>query len=1302
MIHQPEPEEDLSNHEYQAGLAKQLAHQFDIKGLQNLCFQMEIDHENLPGETKIALAREMVKYCFRHGRLAELEEVSAQATAGRRNWLTLYRQQVLKDTQFLELKGIPLPLGRDGQPRFPQLPLDEIYIRLQAIAKKAKERQERKEEQEITDKTEKESRNFGRKDEPLNDFLQPVQQLGEYLFNRGRVYKTEERPHPIDPQKALQEHQRLVVLGAPGAGKSTMLQYLARRAAEDNDGPVPILVILRDFATARTQMPLLSLRQFALEQTAAGNTALQEALLQVIETERVLWLLDGLDETRDVAGETARQASQLPGQMLLTSRPVGYVDSGLKFLPHFEILPLDLETIADFLCNWMKLIAKEQTVSLKEANERLKHLEDQLNKKPQLQALTQNPLMLTFLVTLVGRDIKPELPDHRAELYARYIAELMNWEISRQIKESAKINWELGPLQGELAQLAAFNGFHYLGWILHLHYHGGKGQIVPDKPLLIEELTKYFINDKYSEAKNLAVAVFDFWQVAGLLDVWQIGSQTYLAFRHLTFQEYAAAWGLNRAFQKNKRKAWQFLFPRLHHYAWREPILLCTSLMDSSELNYLVRQLLRGKSLDERHLHRDLRLAKALDIEKPLNNRMSQKTNRRLNWLSQSHKWTNAILLLFVNLSIPAVFYLLTDNIVWAMYVWIFWFIGLINIDNKIYPYGANINLKSWIIPHISHRSVLDDLEDNSSANIHYIFGRLAVSEVIDNGESDSESTEKVKETWDTATVLGLCAELSHWEDFYSNGAKYTLREMGSDVVPFLISTLNDTSNNVDVRCDVIQGLGVIGDSTAIPHLITILSESNSELRGTAAMALGNIRDKEATASLVCALADNDDWVRNRAVFSLGQIGDPIAFPHLINVLSDPTLKISAIMSLANFNDIRAVPYLIKVLDEPDSGETTISITAFALGQIGDIRAAPHLISVLANSRKRVDSFVVKALARLPDPNAVSHLIAVLDNDDPNVRAYAAEALGNIGNVTAVPHLITTLMDIDKMVQQSTCIALGQIGQVDVIPHLLTLIQHKDGDIRNSARDALKRMQSVEAVPYFIKSLADDDEYIRAYAAKALGDIGDFQAVPYLFDVKFGYFAEPEYQAKESLTQISETTPIYNLGEALSDDNYKVRRYAVEALVRRGDLTVTPYLISALADSDKFIRKHAAIALGRIGDTTAIPYLITALIDQDTSVRYFSAQALGKIAINSNDLKTLYTLRRRLLWQLNDHHSAYLEENDKSNDKEEVSVSAFFALEQVVAQITKLQVTDLPLSDPMMNPKNWLFTNFGAKNKHCG
>jgi hypothetical protein len=56
-------------------ITNKLRERFSQAELCQLAFDLGVDHENLPGDTKTDLARELALYCRRRGRLAELERV---------------------------------------------------------------------------------------------------------------------------------------------------------------------------------------------------------------------------------------------------------------------------------------------------------------------------------------------------------------------------------------------------------------------------------------------------------------------------------------------------------------------------------------------------------------------------------------------------------------------------------------------------------------------------------------------------------------------------------------------------------------------------------------------------------------------------------------------------------------------------------------------------------------------------------------------------------------------------------------------------------------------------------------------------------------------------------------------------------------------------------------------------------------------------------------------------------------------------------------------------------------------------
>jgi hypothetical protein len=64
----------LSTQQVRVGLRKLLETNFSLEELANLCFDMGIEYENLPGATRGAKARELVQYCERRLRVGELVE----------------------------------------------------------------------------------------------------------------------------------------------------------------------------------------------------------------------------------------------------------------------------------------------------------------------------------------------------------------------------------------------------------------------------------------------------------------------------------------------------------------------------------------------------------------------------------------------------------------------------------------------------------------------------------------------------------------------------------------------------------------------------------------------------------------------------------------------------------------------------------------------------------------------------------------------------------------------------------------------------------------------------------------------------------------------------------------------------------------------------------------------------------------------------------------------------------------------------------------------------------------------------
>jgi len=337
--------------------------------------------------------------------------------------LTTYRHRVLRQTEFVSIKGIPTVSRPFERLNFP---LDRVYIQVQAVEA---EQQQRRREADETILAAQAAPKAGQ--ERRDDLLEIQRKLGEKLYQQGETVQAERPLQPIDPAEALNRYRRLVILGAPGAGKSTLLRFLARQAALQPAGPLPILISVREYATDERR---LSLRQFAVEQASNDDDWLGQAIEQQIEQQQVIWLVDGLDEAGGEAEWVVRQAGELPGQLVITSRPIGYPHGILLDIhfKHFEILPLLADQRDQFLRNWFDVMAGQLNRSPTWVVEQVETLQAKIAGRPRLAPILRHPLLLTFLAILFAERPEMALPESRAALYGQYIEELLlgHWKSS--------------------------------------------------------------------------------------------------------------------------------------------------------------------------------------------------------------------------------------------------------------------------------------------------------------------------------------------------------------------------------------------------------------------------------------------------------------------------------------------------------------------------------------------------------------------------------------------------------------------------------------------------------------------------------------------------------------------------------------------------------------------------------------------------------------------------------------------------------------------------------------------------------
>lgn len=363
----------------------------------------------------------------------------------------------------------------------------------------------------------------------------------------------------ISAQGMISREKRLVLLGDPGSGKSTFVNYIAhviaqagrsgnpdkwldrlRKAGEWEHGLLlPVRVILREFAAGldKDTQPKADLL-ISFIQDSVKPEEFRKPLYECLLSEKApcLVFFDGLDEVpsylRQAVVKTIDSFAEKYSihRFIVTCRIYAYVghEHQLQDFRQATLTPFSTEQIKSFVSAWYDELHRRGRFTEKEAEERAERLKYAATERYDLLGLAERPLLLTVMALL--HTFRGQLPDDRVELY-KWTADLLmrRWE-SRVGGEKGLLETlnmpglKIGNLEAGLYDVA-----------FHAHAgHGGEDTADIREADLRERLAPYLNND-WNKAGEFVCYVRE---RAGLLVRHKPEAYT---FPHRTFQEFMAA-----------------------------------------------------------------------------------------------------------------------------------------------------------------------------------------------------------------------------------------------------------------------------------------------------------------------------------------------------------------------------------------------------------------------------------------------------------------------------------------------------------------------------------------------------------------------------------------------------------------------------------------------------------------------------------------------------------------------------------------------------------------------------------------
>ncbi|MGB5963213.1 MAG: NACHT domain-containing NTPase [Coleofasciculaceae cyanobacterium] len=370
--------------------------------------------------------------------------------------------------------------------------------------------------------------------------------------------------------EAVDKHNKLMILGKPGAGKTTFLKHLAMQCigGKFQVHRVPIFITLKDFAETQGKRDLLTYIDALVHPTSSVETFRRNVSTTMPKTKtildngRALILLDGLDEVREIdANHVLCQIkefseSNASNAFVITCR-IAAREYTFEQFTEVEVADFDDEQIADVSGKWFHCRQDEV-----KAERFLQKLEE----NPPIRELASSPLLLTLLC-LVFED-SGDFPANRSELYQDGVDVLLKkWDSKRNIeRDQVYKKLSLKRKEDMLSQIA------YCTFETGNYFFKQKD---------VERQIREFIENLPGASTDEETLNLDSEAVLKSIEA-QHGlfverARSIYSFSHLTFHEYFAA-------REIKEKSYfNVLSEHLTDKRWREVILLTIGMLRDAD-----------------------------------------------------------------------------------------------------------------------------------------------------------------------------------------------------------------------------------------------------------------------------------------------------------------------------------------------------------------------------------------------------------------------------------------------------------------------------------------------------------------------------------------------------------------------------------------------------------------------------------------------------------------------------------------------------------------------------------------------
>ncbi len=387
--------------------------------------------------------------------------------------------------------------------------------------------------------------------------FESITALEENYRHNGSRRLTNEKSARENGITIANQYTHLMILGQPGAGKSTFLRKIGLEALKGESGKIqgefiPVLLELKQFTTNKVDIYNIIEEEFR----SCQLPLVKEFTNQLLRQGKLLLLLDGLDEVPnknfelviDKIQDFVQQYKQ--NKFIISCRTAAYRQKFNNF-KEFIIADFNDQQIQQFIKNWFySEVDKQLGTDQKCWNK--------INSEEATKELARTPLLLTFLC--LEYDESQDLPKNRATLYgnALYIL-LRKWAAEKRLPKEAIYNQMGIDLEKIMLAEIAYHNF-------------AADKLFFSQQEVLNQIQKFLSgNDNARKDLDLGKILDAITIEQGILVE---RARDVYSFSHLTLQEYLTAQYID-----DHRLVEKLVTEHLIDQRWKEVFLLVAGVM---------------------------------------------------------------------------------------------------------------------------------------------------------------------------------------------------------------------------------------------------------------------------------------------------------------------------------------------------------------------------------------------------------------------------------------------------------------------------------------------------------------------------------------------------------------------------------------------------------------------------------------------------------------------------------------------------------------------------------------------------